>query len=254
MVTVTQPQRNTPVTLTLNAGGVKKTYQITVQGTSYGTGGTGGGGGSSGGNRVSGGNASTMPYIPTQVNDGEEQLQGYFPDVSGWAEEYINKLYEKQIVSGDQQGNFNPDAPVSRGEFVKMLTLSLDVMPDATAEIPFADVPADHWARPYIAAAYRMGIVSGISETEFGIDQPVSRQDLAVMCNRALEKTGRYLQAIEETIVFTDADTIAAYAQESVDNMQRYGIIDGLPDGRFHPQDSATRAESAKILCGILPD
>lgn len=257
LVTVTQPQRNTPVTLTLTAGGMTKTYQITVQGTSYGTGGTGGTGGSGGGggNRVSGGNASTLPYIPTQANNGDEQQpQQYFPDVSGWAEEYINILYEKQIVSGDQQGNFNPDATVTRGEFVKMLTLTLGIMPDAAADIPFTDVPAGHWARPYIAAAYRLGIVSGISDTKFSLDQPVTRQDLAVMCDRALEKTGRFLQASEETMVFTDVGAIADYAYRSVENMQRYGIIDGMPDGGFHPEDFATRAESAKILCGLLLD
>ena len=258
LVTIFQPQHNTPVTLTLTAGDVTKTYQITVQGVSYGTGGTstgssGGSGGSDSGNRASGSNAGTIPYIPTQANDGKEQ-QRYFPDVSGWAEKYINTLYEKQIVNGDQLGNFNPDASVSRGEFVKMLTLSLGISPNAAADIPFTDVPVNHWARPYIAAAYRMGIVSGISDTEFGLEQPITRQDLAVLCDRALEKTGRRIQPVEETFSFIDADAIAVYAQESVDNMQRCGIINGLPDGGFHPQDAATRAESAKILCGILPD
>ena len=135
-----------------------------------------------------------------------------------------------------------------------MLTLSLGISPNAAADIPFTDVPVNHWARPYIAAAYRMGIVSGISDTEFGLEQPITRQDLAVLCDRALEKTGRRIQPVEETFSFIDADAIAVYAQESVDNMQRCGIINGLPDGGFHPQDAATRAESAKILCGILPD
>ncbi len=255
LVTVIQPERNTPVTLTLKTGDITEQYQITVQGKTYGGGGIGGGAGSGtgGGNRVSGSASSTIPYLPTETNRSENiYLTGYFPDVTGWAESYINRLYENKIVSGDTQGYFNPEAQVSRGEYIKMLTLVLGIVPDTQADLPFTDVSAEHWARPYIAAAYKLGIISGISETEFGVEQAVTRQDLAVMTNRALEKMGRKMHPVAEKTEFTDRSVIAPYAIESVESMQRCGIINGKPDGGFYPLDCATRAESAKILCGVL--
>ncbi|MCI9625442.1 MAG: hypothetical protein HFI90_01535 [Clostridia bacterium] len=257
LVTVTQPERNTPVTLTLKTGNITKQYQVTVQGKTYGGGGIGGGAGSGsgGGNKVSGGSSSTIPYLPTEANRSENiQLTGYFPDVTGWAESYINRLYEHKVVSGDAQGYFHPDAGVSRSEYIKMLTLTLGIAPDTQTELPFTDVSEEHWARPYIAAAYKLGIISGISETEFGVDRAISRQDLAVMTNRALEKMGRQMQQVTEKTEFTDAAAIAPYAAQSVETMQQYGIINGMPDGGFHPLECATRGESAKILCGVLPN
>ena len=147
---------------------------------------------------------------------------------------------------------FAPEQEITRAEYIKMLTGALGMEPDAEAALPFADVPKDHWAYPYVAASYEAGIVQGVSETSFGTDTPISRQDIAVMTQRALEAAGEILEHTEEVKPFADEAEIGQYALQSVQVMQECGILSGTPEGYFYPQQSATRAECAKIVGSLL--
>ena len=46
----------------------------------------------------------------------------------------------------------------------------------------------------------------------------------------------------------SDFDDVAEYAQNAVLVMSEKGIINGKGDGKFYPNDYATRAEAAKII------
>lgn len=101
----------------------------------------------------------------------------------------------------------------------------------------------------YIKTAYALGIVNGVSENSFGIGAYISRQDMAVMITRA-----KNIELADNTPdnTFTDADTIAEYARTSVDYLQNAGVINGYDDGSFRPSGNVTRAETAKVLYGLL--
>ena len=77
-------------------------------------------------------------------------------------------------------------------------------------------------------------------------DLPVSRQDMAVISARALECVS-LLPEFASTSVFVDYDDISGYAVEAVGRMNNAGFISGDTTGAFRPQDTATRAEAAKI-------
>ena len=55
-----------------------------------------------------------------------------------------------------------------------------------------------------------------------------------------------------EAETFADDDQIADYAREAVYAMRALGIINGNPDGTFCPNDTATRAQAAKMLCAAM--
>ncbi len=208
-----------------------------------------GGGGGGGGASI----ASTPVSSPTSSADNTPAPQGksqYFEDVTNqapWAAEAIDYLVEAGIVNGVSPQNFAPEQQVSREEAVKMLVLAKGLQPIEQAELPFTDVPAGHWARPYIAAAYEAGIVQGISPTIFDLGQNVSRQDLAVLCDRTLY-VGENSEGTD--IVFMDEAIIAPYALESVKKLGGAGVIDS--GGAFRPEEPATRAECAKILYRLI--
>ena len=261
-VDYTAPDTNTPVVLVASIGQYTRRFTVTAKGNGSNTGGGISGGGSGGGSGSSSGGGSSgsgMPYVQPENRPEPEQTPDtgsrYFEDVSGesaWAAEYIDALYEKEIVNGVGGSMFDPNASVSRAEFVKMLVLSLGIETDPAATVPFTDVPDSYWAYPYIAAAYQAGIVTGITDTEFGVDQPILRQDVAVMAQRALDAVGIALEQSNEPVIFTDAGEIDSYAAESVAAMQTAGILSGMPDGSFCPKDNTTRAESAKILYQMI--
>lgn len=216
---------------------------------------SGTGGSGSGGSRGSataqistaGGAAAPVPVVPPVPAE-----QPAFTDLQDapWAAEYITALYREGIVQGRTADTFDPNGVVTREEFVKLLICALGLEPTDNT-VAFADVPEGVWYRPYIAAAVSRGIVGGISADSFGSGQRISRQDMAVMCARAARAIGAELPVYNNGITFADADAIAAYAAEAVADMAKCGVVSGGEDGRFLPEISATRAETAKIICGL---
>jgi hypothetical protein len=122
---------------------------------------------------------------------------------------------------------------------------------DNDAIVGFVDVATNEWYYPYIATAKKIGLAKGISENEFGVGIKISRQDMATMLYRAVQ-----LQNIElnnaEQIEFIDDDSIADYAKEAVNIMQKSQIINGFEDGSFRPNDIASKAQAAKIIYTLL--
>ena len=89
--------------------------------------------------------------------------------------------------------------------------------------------------------------MSGVSETEFSPDTNISRQDIAVMVNRALIYCGRMLDSDKATN-FTDSDEISQYAYDAVIKLCKAGIINGYENGSFAPKGIATRAEAVVLI------
>lgn len=225
-------------------------------------GGGGGGGshGSSSGGTSSGGSPSGIVIRDNQPEDqttpdedGQEEEQTeekhYFDDIANyaWAEEGINFLYEQGIVAGDGSGNFRPSDSVKREEFIKMLA-EMFGFENTSGTGGFIDVADGAWYTDYVYAAVSEGVVSGYPDGSFGIGTDISRQDIAVILTRTLEKYEKELSEKNEKKTFSDEDQISDYAADSVKYMQKAGIINGFEDGTFAPQNSATRAEAARIL------
>ena len=120
----------------------------------------------------------------------------------------------------------------------------------AETENTFTDVPEDAWYKPYVLKAKNAGIVNGVSETEFGIGTNITRQDMAVMIARTIEKLNIETNVIE-TDEFADEKYVSDYAKTSVEFMKSIGFIEGY-NNEFRPLDNLTRAESATIIAKII--
>lgn len=166
-----------------------------------------------------------------------------------WASESIRKLSERGIISGVGNDLFEPESFVTREQFAKLLAEGFGL--EGLGALPFADVATGDWAYPYISAVYVNGIVRGVSSTQFGYGQQITRQDMAVMLYKAM-LLKEEITAEEANAPFGDDSAIADYAREAVYAMRARGIINGMADGRFAPNEPATRAQAAKMLCAAL--
>ena len=217
------------------------------------------GGGSGGG---SGGAGSTAPGAPVNSgldsvllipsdNEEKEVSTASFVDLEdvSWAKNAILSLASKGIVSGKKDFMFCPSDNITRAEFVKILVgvLELDIV---EKDISFTDVTADDWSHKYIATAVENGIVNGVTDTLFGKDEAITRQDMVTMTVRALVKKGVVLPKSELT--FADEQEIASYAKESVSAAASLGIVNGVGDNRFAPVNYTTRAEASKLLYEVM--
>ena len=97
-----------------------------------------------------------------------------------------------------------------------------------------------------MVSAVKSGIVSGISQDEFGAGRMISREDMAVILYRAMQYKG--ISFASEDAKFSDSEEISEYAINAVGSLAEKGIINGVGDDRFSPKTSATRAEAAVII------
>jgi len=173
-----------------------------------------------------------------------------FKDVSGhWAVRSIDFVTEREILTGIGTGTFSPNLGMTRGEFAAVIVRLYErsygaiVISDVRA---FTDCSDDRDGK-YVEWAAEKGILSGYGDGRFGPNDPVTREQAAVILYRFLDFLGAMQNPADAVLNYPDADTISAWAEDAARYCQSTGIITGR-DGRFVPQGAATRAEIAAML------
>jgi hypothetical protein len=166
-------------------------------------------------------------------------------DIAGhWAEANIKKLVTAEAIAGYPDKTFKPDNTITRAEFAVTLVKALK-LETKTGKV-FTDT-ANHWAKDYIATANAYGIINGYSDTAFGPDDVITREQMAVMIVKAAKLT-----VANDSKTFTDNDKISSWSQDAVNIAVGNGIMSGYPDGSFKPQGSTTRAEAMTVMSKII--
>lgn len=193
--------------------------------------------------------ATPTPSATAKPSENVSNTVSGFNDIDNveWASEAIESLAQKGIVAGVADGEFAPSQRVTREAFVKMVLLASNMFENGHKS-NFADVDNSQWYGEYVACAEDKDIVSGISDTHFGIGQSITRQDMAVMLVRIADKAGISLESTRNYSDFADQDEIADYAKEAVRALYCANIVNGMEDGSFCPGNSLTRAEAAKVI------
>lgn len=111
-----------------------------------------------------------------------------FPDVDEYLEyaeavEYVNEL---GIMVGDDQGNFNPYATVTRAEMATIICRMLDETDNLPSSTAFTDVPVGHWANACVGKAAELGIINGYGDGKFGPSDHVTYEQAVTMVIRAI--------------------------------------------------------------------
>jgi Tol biopolymer transport system component len=178
-----------------------------------------------------------------------------FADIAGhWAKRDTDVLISRHIVDGITQDRFAPEQPLTRAQFTKLLVGMLlgGEVPAAAgtasgAVPPFRDVPADAWHYAYITEAKRRGLVEGGVDGSFRPDDPLTREELAVLVGRALGLDAATAAGSPQP-GFADGADIAGWAAPYVEAARAAGLIDGVDGDRFAPQGYATRAQGAVLI------
>ncbi len=168
-----------------------------------------------------------------------------------WAKDSVDALFARRIIDGISQEQFAPGNAVSRAEFLKMTLEAFDLV-QTGKNASFTDVRAGEWYSNSIASAQMLHIINGYENGSFGPDQPVTREEMAVLVMRILQAAGIELQQIRDGIKFQDDAQIAGYAVDAVRSLNEAGLIQGHDGGRFAPKSSTTRAEAAVLITRIL--
>lgn len=213
---------------------------------------TGSSGGSSG-NRGSGAIAGSV-YNP---NTGNNNAAGerVFNDVAAdhWAKEAIDYVVERGLFDGTSDYTFEPSQNMTRAMYVVVLNrFGSKIGPQwqIHCDTPayFDDIPSGDWYSDAVAWAGGIGLVTGVGDNCFAPNQPVTREQMAVMTVNFAKLCGVELPSKVEEVRFADENSIHDWAADAVHTAQQAGIIQGRDGNVFAPLDTATRAEVAAIM------
>ena len=152
-------------------------------------------------------------------------------------------------MKGIDAVTFAPDNSMTRGMMVTVLARMAQAdLTDYEKDSAFQDVSKEQWFCSAINWAYEKGITIGISETEFGPDLKMTREQMATFIDRYFDVMGLELPKFKEPQTVGDSSAIGDWAKVSVDAVQQAGIVEGYPNGNFGPGNALTRAEAATMM------
>ncbi len=162
-----------------------------------------------------------------------------------WAKEAVEVLASRWIVNGMGSGEFAPNETVTRAQFAKMLVEAAGKAEVAAGGTSFGDVPAKHWAAPWIQQASAVGWISGYEGGLFKPNAPVTRAEMMVMLANAagLEPAGN----ASAYAGYSDAASVRPWAKAAIAAVIQAGLIEGS-GGKLNPGNTTTRAEAAAFL------
>ena len=190
----------------------------------------------------------TIPATGSDVDVTE-----MFTDVTkNWAYPGIQYCVTHGIMGGMGDGTFAPTGTTTRAQIVQIL-YNLEGTPAVSGTTPFTDLTAN-WYKPAILWAYQNNVVAGTSPTTFDPDQPVTREQIAVILTQymfhVLKMNRTWTPADLST--FPDGAQVSSWAKEAMQDAVALGLINGTkaPDGKVYldPQGSAQRQQVATIL------
>jgi len=184
-------------------------------------------------------------YVVVNVNISFSDLNHV-----SWAQTIIESLAARNLVHGIGDGQFAPQRPVTRAEFVKLIVDVLQLTSTNTSS-PFTDVASDAWYSNAVAIAAQLNIVNGLSDGSFAAERIITREEMAVILQRAALAAGITL-AQKAASKPTDENAISSYAADAVSELYQAAVLNGFEDGSFKPSQPASRAEAAVVIYRLL--
>ena len=136
--------------------------------------------------------AEFIKMLVATYNFAAEDYSDYkFNDIVGgeWYAIYVKKAAAMGIVTGDENGNFNPNRTITRQDMA-VTVYRASKFPDSTEELPFNDKSEiNSYAQAAVGSLYEKGVVSGMGNKRFAPLENVTRAQAAQILYNVLIET-----------------------------------------------------------------
>ena len=183
--------------------------------------------------------------ITLKIVDNTETFTDVEP-VHHWATDAVEFVAARELFRGTGNHEFTPNGEMTRGMLVTVL-YRLAYEPEAAMD-DFTDVDPDAYYADAVSWAGRNGIVTGYSDTEFGPNDDVTREQLVTILYRYAEKNGYLTGQSGSLNGYADADNVSDWAAEAMGWAVEIGLVKGVDANHLAPSADATRAEVATIM------
>ena len=173
-----------------------------------------------------------------------------FSDVpsTAWYAGTVKKAAAKLLVQGVGDNKYQPERAVTRAEFTQMIANAL-LLPEASVA-PYADVSAGQWYYSAIARAYDMGLLEKFKDKNFYPNQPITREEMAVILGAILRLCGMTTNA--SLGHFTDSADMNSDYRLDIALVFDTGLMQGTSYDKFDPKGVTTRAQAATVQIRLL--
>ncbi len=185
--------------------------------------------------------------LPAQPAEGKK-----FDDVrDGWYKSAVNTVTGYGLFNGTSDTTFSPGDGMTRSMLATVLYNLSGKPAYGTDTNVFEDVEAGKWYEDPVDWAYKMGVTSGTSKTEFSPNKNITREQLVTMLYRYANLIGAGSDGKADITGFPDGSKVAGFAKNAMQWAVAEGFISGRAGGGKNyiaPQGTATRAEVAAVL------
>ncbi|WP_168118779.1 S-layer homology domain-containing protein [Paenibacillus sp. HB172176] len=180
-----------------------------------------------------------------------------FMDVaSHWAKDAVNDMGSRMVISGVDNGRFNPDQAITRAEFAAIIVRGLGLKPENGTSV-FTDVKETDWYNGAINTAYAYHLINGLEDGTFRPNDKITREQAMVIINKAMAitnlKAALPVQPVDVTLrPYIDTAEASSWALDGIADCVQSGIVSGRSGMQLAPKEHLTRAEVAVIVQRLL--
>ncbi len=173
-------------------------------------------------------------------------------NTSDWFYDAVMTMHEEGLVYGVGEGKFAPNGTMTRAMFAAVLARLDGANLSGYTTSPFADVDSKAWYGSSVAWVAKQGIMGGYDNGNFGPNDPITREQMAVILANYLKVNGITLAQKNAGATVNDMDSVSAWAKDAVADMLGYGIISGMGNNKYEPKNTATRAQVAQVFMNLI--
>ena len=179
-----------------------------------------------------------------------------FDDIKHLSEEMqesIKILAAKGIIEGTSAKEFSPEDSISRAEVAALLLRVLSQV-DPNADGGFADVKKSDWFYGTAGSAKAYGMILGFEDNTFRGNVTIAKDQILAIASRVLQREMKYItpDKPEEWLTFTDASSIADWAEKDIALTTMANIVTRTADNTIHADEDMTRGDAALIIMRLF--
>lgn len=163
-----------------------------------------------------------------------------------WSSSSVQRAIELGLFQGVTEDEFGWGQPMSRAAFAAALVRLFDWEEVESESSVFSDVTPDRWFYTAVETAYANGALPA-GHPEFRPTDGITRGEMAAMLIRALGYTSLAGYVSEYGCPFSDVSTNKGFITVAYD----MGLMGGVGQDRFAPDDDATREQAAAVLVRV---
>lgn len=165
-------------------------------------------------------------------------------NVSDWFSEGVQTAYELGLMSGEANKKFNPKGNLTIAQTIAIASRLHSIYNTGSlSAVPKTDV----WYEGVVQYAQSNNIIKDGDFSKSDMNKPATRGQVAYILSKSLPQSE--LESINNDLTFSD---VSGKYEDSINLLAKSGVVAGVSEGKFKPNDKVTRAEASVIISRLV--